>query len=277
MTDRRDWLAERAADLRRPVHEAVRLHVLEGVLRRVGRLAHPADFVLRGGMLTRLWVREEHRPVNDLDFVGAFPFDADETAQRFARVMHDGGPDDGVCFEPAAFRARRIWQDCDFPGVRLTLRAGLDEPDEEIQVDVGFGDPLVPAARREAYPTLLGEPVPVWCCRPETMVGWKLHGLAEMAEGRWRPKDLYDLWLLTRHAPLDMAALVPALRAAFTSRGYDTEEARAVLGAAWWRSKKSLRRWDEFCAGAAGLDVPDDLADVVARVAERLRPATEHL
>src|SRR5262249_1418621 len=84
----------------------------------------------------------------------------------------------------------------EFPGVRLTLRAGLAEPDLAVQIDVGFRDPFVPPQEEVEYPSLAGAPFRVWCARAETMLGWKLHGLAEMGERRWRPKDLHDLLLI---------------------------------------------------------------------------------
>src|SRR5205085_7033117 len=51
-------------------------------------LKHLADseqasaFVLRGGMLTRLLVGPERRTTRDLDFLGLFPRDLDETRSR---------------------------------------------------------------------------------------------------------------------------------------------------------------------------------------------------
>jgi hypothetical protein len=73
---------------------------------------------------------------------------------------------------------------------------------------------------------------------------------------------------------LEVSALAEAIAVAFTSRGFRAEEARAVLAAsAWWGSKGSRRRWDEFCRQSPGLEIPGELGEVVAQVAERLRPA----
>ena len=52
-------------------------------------------------------------------------------------------------------------------------------PDQAVTVDVGFRDPLVPAAVWLDYPALPpGSPFRVRAVRPETMAAWKLHGLA---------------------------------------------------------------------------------------------------
>jgi hypothetical protein len=267
-----DRLLARAGRLRRPPAEVVRHHLLEGVLRRVGRLASPVDFVLRGGMLARGWVGSRLRSAQDLDFVGTFSHDVEETAERFRPVLTDDVPD-GVVIDAGSFRARGIWTDTDFPGVRLFLRLGLGVPDQNLSVDVGFGDPLIPPAQVFDYPSLLtGLPVRVWACRPETMVGWKLHGLAERG-ARWRPKDLHDLLLMTEHLPMNVADLAPAIEAAFVSRGFTVADAREVLHApALWAPKQAQVRWEEFRG-----EVTSNLTEVVAVVAARLGPALEQL
>jgi hypothetical protein len=279
MRDVWEALADCAARTGRPLGEAARHHVLEGLLRRVARLPQPEGFVLRGGMLTRLWAAPAPRPAQDLDFVGIFPHGLEETVRRFAPALADRDLADGVLIDAAAFRARAIWEDSDFPGVRLTVRVGLGAADRDVQIDIGFGDPLVPLPQLVDYPTIIpGAPPRLWCCRPETMAGWKLHGLAEKGERLWRPKDLYDLLLIGERVELKVPELAQAIAVAFTSRGFRAEQAPAVLAdAAWWASKTSLFRWADFRRRAEGLDVPEDLAEVVARVTARLRPALELL
>jgi hypothetical protein len=106
------------------------------------------------------------------------------------------------------------------------------------------------------------------------MAGWKLHGLAEKGERRWRAKDLYDLLLICEQTALDPSDLGPALAVAFTSRGFTAADARALLApAAWWSAKGSGVRWEEFRrAGGAPAEVCE-LDEAVARVRARLLPA----
>jgi hypothetical protein len=268
-----DRLAQRAAETGRPLHETARHHLLEGILRRLTRLPQPDRFILRGGLVTRLWVGAAARPTQDIDLVGTFAYDLDETVRLLAPLLHDPGPADGLCFDPDGFHAEPVWQETEFPGVRFFLRVGLGEPAEHVQIDVGFGDPLVPPAQEVDFPTLLGDAVRVWCARPETMVAWKLHGLFEMGERRWRAKDLHDLLLITQGVPLQLAGLVPAIAVAFTSRNATVEDARTILAAPWWQMKKAQGRWADFRHSAEGLSIPEDLSGVVARVAQRLQPA----
>jgi hypothetical protein len=272
-----DELAEHSHRTGRPLDETVRHHVLEGVLRRLSRSPNAGDFVLRGSMLTRAWVAPRVRVADDLDFVGTFPHDVDDTARRFAPALSTAEIEDGVCIEVQSFRARGIWLNTAFPGVRLSVRAGFGHADRMLQIDVGFNDPLIPSAQRMDYPMLLGPPAPVWAVRPETALAWKLHGLAEMGPQGWRPKDLYDLYLLIESMPLEEAGLPPAIEAAFVSRGYALADASVFTALDWWELKSARVKWTAYRHSGPTNDDDDDLRTVVDRVHERLRPALRAL
>jgi hypothetical protein len=273
-----DRLAERSRQMGRPLDETVRHHVLEGVLLRLSRLPNAADFVLRGSMLTRAWVAAGLRVADDLDFVGTFPHDVEDTARRFRPALTIADIEDEVCIDVSSFRVRGLWLNSAFPGVRMALRIGFGQADQTLQIDVGFNDPLVPAARRMDYPLLLGAPASMWAVRSETAVAWKLHGLAEMGPQGWRPKDLYDLYLLAGSVALDTSELIPAIEAAFLSRGYSLVDAVKVFTAPdWWELKSARVKWREYRSRQPAAHGADDLPPVVDRVLERLRPALEAL
>jgi hypothetical protein len=108
-------------------------------------------------------------------------------------------------------------------------------------------------------------------CRPETLLGWKVHGLYDRGPGRWRPKDLFDVWLLARYAPLDPEVLPLALATAFESRGTPLALTRRLIEGTFGASPWSRRKWAAFRRDRGG-DVPEDPAEIVASVAETLAP-----
>lgn len=86
----------------------------------------------------------------------------------------------------------------DLSGDRLTRTARIVTTDTRVtndarfQIDLAVGDPMCVPPRRIAVAGV-GD---VLACAPETLFGWKLHGLCEFGPGRWRAKDLFDLDLL---------------------------------------------------------------------------------
>lgn len=217
--------------------QGVRHHLLTAIAERLARTGEGSSFVLRGGLLTRAWVAPAPRPTRDLDYVGDFAFDVADTVRRFAPALAVAHADD-VVFDPARLQAEGIWLHTAFPGVRMTVALGIGLVDQDVSLDIGFRDPLVPAATWVTTPSGAA----LRAIRPETQVAWKLHALAEMAAS-FRPKDLADLWLITKHVALEPAALGPAIVAAFESRAFTLASARDVLEAPHWATKSSRIRW----------------------------------
>ncbi len=63
---------------------------------------------------------------------------------------------------------------------------------------------------------------------------------------------------------------LPVIAAAFTRRGFALSDAQAVLGESWWAEKRAQVRWAEFREASPGLEIPAELAEVVAEVDRRL-------
>jgi hypothetical protein len=232
--------------------QALRHHLMGGVIERLARTS--TAFVLRGGYLTRAWIDPLPRPTQDLDFVGDFAFDIADTVARFGTALACR-LDDGIVIESRG--ARGIWLDTGFPGVHVELAIGIERADQQLGIDIGFGDPLVPPSA--TWPNGMR------VVRPETQLAWKLHGLVEMRE-QWRPKDLADIWLIATRVPLDLAALPAAIEAAFASRGFSTALAKAALADPRWDTKTARVRW----ASHRGLVLADVLADIRERISAAL-------
>ncbi|MUH01138.1 nucleotidyl transferase AbiEii/AbiGii toxin family protein [Scytonema sp. UIC 10036] len=263
----------------RPLDEILIYHLLESLLRRVAYSVHAKDLVLRGGMLTRLWVPPGYRIAVDVDFVGLYPFGIESTEQRFRELLATDGFTDGVVFHLESLESQGIWMEDPFPGVRLRLDASVLDYRQRLQIDVGFNDPLVPEQQWIQYPTLVpAEPVKLQAARPELMAGWKLHGLIELGAKRWRGKDLYDLMLLATLVPLDKALLPEAIRVAFSSHNANLEEVQIILtNPHWWNTGKNRRNWRYYCRQVPTQIMPEDFLNVVTTVISYWGPIINNL
>lgn len=267
-----------ADSLQRPVAELSRQHILEGVLRRLSASMQAESFVLRGGMLVRIWAGPGKRVAEDIDFVGLYPFDVADTLMRLRSVLqNDTEFNDGIRFDEESLTGEATWQETQFPGVRVYGSALIEGQQHSFKIDCGFGDPIVPAAEWFGYPALLQNiaPARVLACRAETAIGWKLQGLVERGARRWRPKDLYDLFLLSGYPSLVETDMIEAIRTAFISRATPVSAALESLNStAWWQSDRSLKKWNDFQQGVTQ-DGVMDLGQVITRVSTALRPLLE--
>src|SRR5262249_9764832 len=134
---------------------SIRHHLLEGVLLRLARLPDADQFVLRGGMLLRLWFRPVERTAGDLDLAAMFPFDVEDAARRLVPLLADRDVNDGVQLDAERVRVEGIWLDTPFPGVRMFGAGEVDGVEDEFSVDVTFGETLVPEPVLADYPLSL--------------------------------------------------------------------------------------------------------------------------
>jgi Nucleotidyl transferase AbiEii toxin, Type IV TA system len=246
--------------------ESAERHLLRGVLRRWARSTQSEAFVLRGGVLTQHYVGAERRPTRDLDFLGLFPRDPTDTRDRIEDILSVAEPD-GITLHLDTLVGEVIWQETPFPGLRYRLDAEASGEALPLQIDVGFGDPLVPPAVWIDYPPR------VLAASPELLVAWKLDGLLDHGAKRWQAKDVYDLHLLTTQCQLDPAALAGGIRVALETHGNSHAGVRAMLDdPAWWESPRSRAKWEKF-RKAIAVEVPEDLAGIAAGVAARVFPS----
>ena len=235
---------------------------MEAILRAVAQVPEAASaWVLRGGLLSQWWSQPYPRPADDVDFLALYPFD-----QARSDRLIDALP--GVV---RAADTEVIWEETASPGLRYQLRAH----GAQVQVDLGFGDPLDPPPVWWTYPSLEAPQPRLQVIRPETGAAWKLHGLFEELERHWRSKDLHDLWLILHHATLDPALLSGAIRLAFESRRTPLWVMDRLMAGAKGQSRSSQKRWERLQAELPPPIPPlREAADTLAR---RLAPVVEAL
>ena len=191
---------------------------LERLLYRLGRSSYAGDFVLKGAMLFRLWSGNPHRSTKDLDLLGFGSPDLNRLVRVFREVVAIPAPD-GIEFLPETVKAVPIREDAIYDGIRVTLEARLEAARMHLQVDVGFGDAVVPAPRETSYPTMLDVPAPVLRAYPrEAVVAEKLHAMVDLGLANSRMKDFFDLWFLATNFSFDGATLGESIRSSFARR-----------------------------------------------------------
>lgn len=267
----------RAAD--RMPEELLTQHVMEGFLRRLATL-DARTFALRGGLLTSALVRPAVRLADDVDLISPHPFDEAQGRQIIQETLRaTPAQDDAVRLDADACAFEVIWGDTSTPGLRATVPAHIEGAgfSKALQIDVGFGDPLIPPAHLMDYPTLLPELglARVLATRVETLIGWKLHGLIEF--NRWRGKDMMDLRWLTQHASPDPELLLLGIRSAFDSRDHDLRALSRLRSGDFGTSRGSRRAWLKYAASHPASQIPDSPTPVVEAVRAALDDVLEAL
>jgi hypothetical protein len=90
-----------------------------------------------------------------------------------------------------------------------------------MQIDVGFGDAVTPAAEQVYFPTLLDGPTPRLKAYPRySVVAEKFEGLVKPGLANSRMKDFYDIVLLSRLFEFEEKIMGEALPTHFPGVGH---------------------------------------------------------
>jgi len=249
-------------------------YAIERLLYRLSKSPHADKFVLKGAMLFSLWTNQQHRPTRDLDLLGRGVSSADELRVIFTAIFKTDVEPDGLRFDPDTMQISEIREDQEYQGLRVRLHAFLGNARIGVQVDVGFGDAVVPAAERATYPTLLEFPAPNLRIYPrEAVVTEKFHAMVALGMFNSRLKDFFDIWTMAREFPFNGAKLRRAILATFDRRrtAVPTEEPIA-LSDEFARSSEKITQWQGFLRSHGLETIAPDLAMVVADLIRFLMP-----
>lgn len=240
---------------------------IERLLYRLGASRHADAFVLKGATLFRLWSTERGRATWDLDLLGRVGADVEDTIS-VVRELCAAEAEDSIAFVADSIRGEEIRDPEGYGGVRVRLEARLAEAQIPVQLDVGFGDAVVPTPRREAFPTLLDHAPPEILVYPrEAVVAEKLEALVALGVTNSRMKDFYDLHQLCSVWMFDGAVLVRAVRATFGRRGTELPASEPpALAIGFLGAPERRTQWQALLRRGRLAGPPD-----AEQVSERLR------
>jgi len=251
----------------RPFQELLQYFATERFLYRLSKSAFSDRFVLKGALLLTAWRAPLSRPTVDIDLAGQTSNELEHIAEIVRAVCATVAEPDGIEFVQASIEVSRIKEDADYEGVRVRFHATLARARIPMQIDIGFGDVIVPAPSRLEYPTLLDFPAPVLRVYPkETVVAEKLEALTKLGLLNSRMKDYYDLALLARMYPFHGAQMIAAIGATFRHRGTQIETEPVGLTAAYYEDPARALQWRAFVRRSRFTEQPDDLKHLVAEV-----------
>ena len=251
----------------RPFQEPLQYFAMERLLYRLSRSPFSDRFVLKGALLLTAWRAPLSRPTIDIDLAGRTSNELDDIARLIGAVCETAVEPDGIEFSRTSIEVSRIKEDADYEGVRVRFHATLAKARIPMQIDIGFGDVIVPGPTEVEYPTLLDLPAPVLQAYPrETVIAEKLEALTKLGLLNSRMKDYYDLALLSRMYSFGGENLIEAMIATFRHRGTSIEAKPVGLTDAFYADPARAVQWRAFVRRSRFAEEPGALEKLVADV-----------
>ena len=181
-----------------------------------------------------------------------------------------------MVFDAATVQGERIAEAAEYEGVRIRFRATLDAARIQMQLDVGFGDIVVPAAVPTIYPTILDLPAPhILAYSRETAIAEKFEAMVKLGELNSRMKDFFDIWLLSRSFDFGGSRLREAIEMTFKRRGTALPKAEPIaLTPEFSSNSQKQTQWAGFIRRMKLREVPS-LPEIVGGLRDFLMPPME--
>src|SRR6266704_6603277 len=203
----------------------------------------------------------------DIDLAGRTSNELDHIAELVGAACEIVTVPDGIKFNRASIEVSRIKEVADYEGVRVRFHAIRARARIPMQIDIGFGDVMVPGPTEIEYPTLLDYPAPMLQAYPrETFIAEKFEALTKLGLLNSRMKDYYDLAILSRMYPFEGEHLIEAIVATFQHRGTRIEAEPIGLTNAFYADPARAVQWRAFVRRSRFTQEPGDLEKLVAEV-----------
>lgn len=151
-------LLNKAKESSRPFNEFLQRFAIERFIYRLSMSPHADRFILKGALMFSVWIGPGSRSTMDIDLLGRI----DNSPEVIVAVMKDvcemDVEADGMSFNAETVTAARITEDAEYEGIRVRVQSNLGNARISLQIDIGFGDEIVPGPSRVAYPALLDFP-----------------------------------------------------------------------------------------------------------------------
>ena len=252
----------------------LRRYAIERLLYRLSISPQRDQFVLKGAMLFTAWLEDPFRPTQDLDLLGHGDPATSSIEAAFCTICETAVDDDGLLFDVGGLGVEPIREDQQYGGVRVKTTSFLGKTRIPVQVDIGFGDAITPAAQELEFPPLLASEGPRLKAYPkETVVAEKLQAVVMLGRANSRMKDFYDLLALSRLFDFDGQTLTSAVRATFERRQTAIPKATPEgLDKDFAEDPDKQRQWVAFVRREPLLFAAPDLSETISEIASFALP-----
>ena len=194
---------------------------LERLLYRLSLSPHADEFVLKGALLFLVWMGQQYRPTKDLDLLGFGEVSDSRLLEVFKSLCSMTVDVDGLVFDEN-IEIEGIRADQEYQGKRVKLVAYLGAARIPLQIDVGYGDVVIPEVGLAEFPVMLDLPRPeIRIYSKESVVAEKLQAMISLGIQNSRMKDFYDIHTMQTQFDFEGVSLVRAIQKTFERRNTD--------------------------------------------------------
>ncbi|HXQ33097.1 MAG TPA: nucleotidyl transferase AbiEii/AbiGii toxin family protein [Anaerolineales bacterium] len=272
-------LANLAREQKEEFQELLSRYGRERLLYRLSVSEYQERFILKGALLFAYWTGAPHRPTRDMDLLGYGDPDIALLETVFRNLCAVEVEPDGLVFQADSVKGERIKDEEKYEGVRLHMTALLEKTRVPLQIDVGFGDRVVPEPEEIDFPTLLDFPAPhIKSYTRDSMVAEKFEAMVKLGMLNTRMKDFFDVWTVSQEFTFEGPTLCRAIATTFQTRGTAVpNKPPLALSPEFYDDREKNAQWKAFLNKAKLTAEGKSFAQIAEALRAFLVPVSEAL
>ena len=186
-------------------------------LERLSKSKYKDKIILKGGILIAALVGIDNRATMDIDAtVKNYPINIESLTKAINEICSIV-INDNVSFTFSGIESIR--DDDAYGGYRVSIISEYDKITTPIQIDITTGDAITPKEVLYVFKMIFEEDsFGVWAYNIETVLAEKVETILRRGELNTRPRDFYDVYILTKTQSFEHMVFVKALRSTATHR-----------------------------------------------------------
>ena len=172
-------------------------YILERFIDRISKSKYKNDFILKGGMLISSMVGVDLRSTLDIDTtIKGFEFTLDKLNEVLNEIIET---DIGDMFNFKILMNKKIMEETEYHGYRVTLEANFDTISQKFKIDISTGDIITPNEVKYNIKQMLSDDkIEILAYNIETILSEKIHSIIQKGEDNTRARDYYDIYILEK-------------------------------------------------------------------------------
>lgn len=174
----------------------MKIFMMDRFLERIAYSKYNNNFIIKGGLLVTALVGINYRSTNDIDVSIKNKHLSIDDIRLIINEIKDIDLDDGIKFEINDIT--NIMDQMEYPGIRVSMNAVLDEILTPLKIDISTGDVITPKETSFDYKLLLEDrSIRLWSYNLETVLAEKLQTIFARSILNTRMRDFYDIYILS--------------------------------------------------------------------------------
>jgi len=234
-------------ELNIPFNLAMQLYAQERFLYRLSKSEYKDNFLLKGGLLLYSMDQFKGRPTKDIDFLLKNQNNNPNNIKKIIKKIIKIKVEDGISFDLNKIKSRSINEGANYKGQRIKIVTLIGNARVHLQIDIGFGDVVVPEPVKIQYPKLLDFDGPeIIAYSLETVIAEKFDAMISLALLNSRMKDFYDIFQLMFKKKYESEVLKKSIKETLKKRNTKLDSDLLVFSERFKNDPQKNKQWQLF-------------------------------